>query len=139
MIAPDIVLAYLESLDPKERETGLAWVGRYNMQNFLGDALRLLHDRVSNVREKAAQTLGRLGNPTSIEPLAAALHDQSYTVRFAAGWALVDFGTDVIPYVKDVLQSESKHARVAAFQVLSRLDSDEARAVIRRYWDDNRT
>jgi HEAT repeat protein len=139
MLSPDVILTYLESNDPQDRITGLSLVGRHNQQDFVGDVLRLLTDRISAVREQAAKTLGMLQCAVSIEPLCEALSDPSYTVRFTAVWSLVSFGAAVIPHVQVVLQSEDKNARVAAFQVLSRLDDDEARAVIRRYWDNNRT
>lgn len=134
MMPPDILLGYLESRAPKDRETGLIWIARYHYLDFLGDVLRLLQDPVADVREQAAQTLSILHHPASIPALADALYDVSYTVRFTAGWALVSFGNESIPYVKDVLISEDKAARQAAYHVLSRIDTPESREVLRELW-----
>lgn len=134
VMSPDILLGYLESRDPKDRETGLIWVARYHYDDFLGDVLRLLQDPIADVREQAAQTLSILHRPASIAALVDALYDESYTVRFTAGWALVSFGNVVISPVRDVLLSQHKPARLAAYQVLSRLDTPESRAVLNELW-----
>lgn len=137
VMSPDILLGYLESRDPKDRETGLIWVARYHYDDFLGDALRLLQDPIADVREQAAQTLSVLHHPTCIPALVDALYDVSYTVRFTASWALVGFGNQVIDQVKTVLQSEDKPARLAAYQVLTRLDTPESRAALSAFWHDD--
>lgn len=134
MMSPDILLGYLESRDAKDRETGLIWVARHHYTDFLGDVLRLLQDPIPDVREQAAQTLSVLRRPVSIPALVEALTDPSYTVRFKAGWALVSFGNAVIPLVREVLLSDNKPARLAAYQVLMRLDTPESRAVLNELW-----
>lgn len=139
MIAPEILLGYVESPDPRVRETGLLWIQRYECHEFLGDTLRLLqHDPVAEVREQAAQTLRTLRHPVAIEALVDRLYDLSHAVRVAAGWALVSFGDAIIPAVTAVMCGEERHARIAAYQVLARLDSPAARTAIADYWQDHR-
>lgn len=48
----------------------------------------LLSDGDPSRRWKAAEGLGRLGDPRALGPLAAALQDPDWRVRMKAAWAL---------------------------------------------------
>ena len=54
--------------------------------------IRMLADDDEVNRWKAAESLGRLGNPAAVEPLIGALWDDDSRVRLKAAWALGQIG-----------------------------------------------
>lgn len=138
-LTDDDILDKLESYDPEERYVGLLWIASYKPDGFLGDVLRLLRDPEPVIRAKAAWTLDQLNQVAAMPGLISALNDTVYNVRSAAAWALVHLGEVVVEEVIEVLRFGLKDAREMAYQILLRIHSDEARAAIKRYWDQDNT
>jgi len=133
-LSPEILLDMLESHDPDLRQTGMLWIARYQLDEFLGDVIQLAQDRDAEVRACAIWVLDILKNPAAMLPLISALYDEDYSVRSNAGWALVHLGPPVVKDVTVVLRLGTSHAREMAFQVLNRLETEDAREAIKKYW-----
>src|SRR5207253_965611 len=76
-------------------------------------------------RRRAAEVLGRLGDPKAIQPLAAALRDRDVrgddALRLAVAQALCRLGaTDGIGALIDLLESGDRRTRLDALVVLRR-------------------
>lgn len=69
-----------------ERATGEDESGRD--EERLAHFLVLLSDENEGVRWKAAETLGRIGDPAAVEDLIGTLWDDDERVRLKAVWAL---------------------------------------------------
>jgi HEAT repeat protein len=59
--------------------------------------LPMLRDPAPEVRLKAAQALGEIGDPAAAESLAANLADPAWKASDGAARALVEIGQDVLP------------------------------------------
>jgi len=82
----------------------------------------MLSDPSNAVRERAARALDNINDARAMPALIQAIHDRSFGVRSAAGWALVHLGDVVRPDVEDVLEkSENAGAREMALLVLQNL------------------
>ncbi|HAV62147.1 MAG TPA: hypothetical protein DCY13_07255, partial [Verrucomicrobiales bacterium] len=62
--------------------------GLLRRQNAAEIFLRLLGDYDSDLRQAAAEALGRIGDPKAIPPLVKAMHDSSRWVGRASAGAL---------------------------------------------------
>lgn len=58
----------------------------------LAHFIRMLSDDDENNRWKAAESLGRMGDPGAVEPLIDTLWDDDSRVRLKAAWALGRIG-----------------------------------------------
>ena len=58
----------------------------------LSHFLELLSDENEGTRWKAAETLGRIGDPAAVEDLISTLWDDDERVRLKAAWALGQIG-----------------------------------------------
>jgi len=58
----------------------------------LAHFIRMLSDDDENSRWKAAESLGRIGDPGAVEPLIDTLWDEDSRVRLKAAWALGQIG-----------------------------------------------
>jgi HEAT repeat protein len=74
------------------------------------------------VREAAAWVLDQLNDSRAIPALMGALHDATWSVRSAVGWALVHLGPAAQEAVRRVLrETQNLDAREMAEMVLARL------------------
>ncbi|MDD5144247.1 HEAT repeat domain-containing protein [Methanoregula sp.] len=74
--------------------------------------IALLQDDDVSSRWKAAETLGRIGDPAATEDLIDALWDEDPRVRTKAVWALGRIGDDrAIPPLRRLYRMESEEAR----------------------------
>jgi HEAT repeat protein len=73
------------------------------------DTLReLLHDRVPDIRARAAHALGTIGDPGSVPALVAALADPEADVRWNAALALARLGrTEGAPVLSRLLEESA--------------------------------
>lgn len=133
-ISSDHILTMLESHNSDVRQTGLLWVARHQLYDFLGDVIQLTQDRDPEVRACAVWVLDIMKHPAALLPLIAALYDEDYGVRSNAGWGLVHLGPLVVKDVAVVLRLGTHQAREMAYQVLNRLETEEARDAIKKYW-----
>jgi HEAT repeat protein len=85
-------------------------------------AVSELGSRVGGLRQAAAETLGKLGDPRAVKPLIAALKDENAEVRQAAAEALGEIGDPhaVEPLIA-VLKDENAEVRQAAAEALGEI------------------
>ena len=62
------------------------------MDERLAHFIRMLSDDDENSRWKAAEMLGRIGDPAAVDPLIDTLWDDDARVRLKAAWALGQIG-----------------------------------------------
>ena len=77
-----------------------------------------LSDRSADVRSAAARALGKAGDPTSVDPLLAALTGARPVPLGIVGMALLDLGTPVLPALRTALSEGTPAARTLAADVL---------------------
>jgi HEAT repeat protein len=89
-------------------------------QPALGPLIKALRDKNSNIREKAAETLGRIGDRRAVEPLIKALGDENLNVREKAAEALGYMGDSraVEPLIIVALKDEDWWVRNKAAEAL---------------------
>jgi HEAT repeat protein len=63
-----------------------------NKNERLAHFIELLTDDNEGTRWKAAESLGRIGDPAAVEPLIDTLWDDDSRVRLKAAWALGQIG-----------------------------------------------
>ena len=79
-----------ESGDPDlMQESSESEIGQ---EERLAHFIRMLSDDVEGNRWKAAEILGRLKDPTAVDPLIETLWDDDSRVRLKAAWALGRIG-----------------------------------------------
>ncbi|HEY9638381.1 MAG TPA: HEAT repeat domain-containing protein [Coleofasciculaceae cyanobacterium] len=90
--------------------------------------LLLLKDQAPNVREKAAEALGEIGNETAVPALLKALDDDPvFTVRWATVTALGKIGSEtVVPGLKKALDDTAYFVRLAAVSALGAIGGKAA-------------
>ena len=89
--------------------------------------LARLADSEPDVREAAAQALGRLGSFESAPALMRTLRDPDRNVRWAAIAALSDLGaTDAVPALVELLKDRDAGTREAVAQALGSIGSSES-------------
>ena len=104
-----------EKLCSKSSQTDSAGY-RVNISNLM------LQDESAEVRTLAAYALDRLGADAATPALLRALSDPCFSVRSAAGWALVEVCADAPENVQSVLEAScDPYAREMAKLVLERL------------------
>ena len=89
----------------------------------LAHFIRLLSNDDEGSRWKAAETLGRIGDPRAVDDLIGALWDDDGRVRLKAAWALGRIG-DMRAY--------------APLQRLYRMENDRAQEIIQEALEDIR-
>jgi hypothetical protein len=80
--------------------------------------VRLLGDRVGEVRSVAARALGRTGDAAAVVPLLAAVTAAPGLPPGVAGMALLDLGTAALPALRDALETDLTVSRVLAADLL---------------------
>ena len=93
---------------------------RYNSQTETEfDGAGVFHE---DVRRLAAGALGELGDARAVEPLIAALKDESEVVRWSAARTLGELGNArAVEPLKELLGDEDAAVRTAAAEALKRL------------------
>jgi HEAT repeat protein len=86
-----------------------------------------LLDEDSNIRRKAARTLGKKGKKSSVEPLIDALEDEESLVRKSAAWALGKIGDSraVLPLIS-ILSDKDINVRKNAAWALGMIGDKRA-------------
>jgi HEAT repeat protein len=82
------------------------------MSSTLEGLVELLSDDNEGTRWKAAESLGRMGDPRAIEPLIDTLWDDDVRVRLKAAWALGMIGDPKALYpLQKLYRMEREDAR----------------------------
>lgn len=85
-----------------------------------------LSDPKSNVREAATETLGRIKDPMSIEPLIQRLQDEDTVITWVIGNALAEFGKSAVPALVRTLTDNKIAVRKTAAETLGRIKDAES-------------
>ena len=99
----------------------------------LADALR---DENKMVRRAAAKALGKIGiaSDAALTGLSTALLDVDSSVRRFAAEALGRLGdATMVPELAQALDDKDPKAKIAAFRALAKIDSPEARELVRAW------
>jgi HEAT repeat protein len=97
--------------------------------------LAALEDEARQVRTAAARSLGKLQEPTAVEPLLAAVAARAVP-RAVVGWSLLRIGPPAVPALRLLLTADDPVRRAGALRVLGLLgDAADAEAVAARLRD----
>jgi HEAT repeat protein len=97
-----------------------------------------LNDDKSNVREAAAETLGRIEDPVSVEPLIQRLQDEDIGIRIVIGNALTKIGKPAVPALVRMLTDKNADVRKTAAETLGRMkDAESIESLVRLLKDDD--
>lgn len=104
--------------------------------------LELLKYETPNIREKAAESLGKIGNETAIHALLETLDDEpDFTVRWATVTGLGKIGSKAGIYgLEKTLEDKAYFVRLAAIDALVSIGGEEVistllKAIKQRDWD----
>jgi len=98
---------------------GLVTIGKISVPALI----KVLGHTNALVRRRAAATLGRIGDPSAVEPLGKVLGDEDPAVRLAAVESLVAIGGDeVVPVLAKALVDADLDVRRAALDALENMD-----------------
>ena len=93
----------------------------------LAHFITLLQDDDVSSRWKAAETLGRIGDPAATGDLIDALWDEDPRVRTKAVWALGRIGDDrAIPPLRRLYRMESEEAREEISEAIAAIGRSRA-------------
>jgi hypothetical protein len=118
------IATLLSSEDAKDRTRALTEIAFRSYSDHLARVTDvMLTDPIDDVRERAAWTLDNLNDPRAYPALIKAIHDRSFDVRSAAGWALVHLGEELVRSDMERLYRESNNdgAKEMALLVLQNL------------------
>jgi HEAT repeat protein len=96
----------------------------------------LLNDPVAEVRIRAARALGLIRGSTSIRPLVSALADPSRWSAIRVAEILISVGAEAVDELLTAYETLPHHARVSALDVLGRIRSLRAAALMKRCLSD---
>jgi HEAT repeat protein len=131
-----ILKDHLDSTDNiKIRRHIIQMLGEMESPRVINDLIGLLESKDADVRQSAADALGRIGNSEAVEPLIHILEDtnQENSVRTSAVTALGRIGsTDAVEPLISVLKnkSEVRRIRFGAVTALSRINGAGATAAL---------
>jgi hypothetical protein len=95
----------------------------------------LLNDADPEVRRAAAYSLGQLRYRPAVSPLLDLLHDPELWVRDGAVLSLALFKDDAVGPLGERMKQEGPRFRILALDVLARIKTDRAKALIDEYID----
>ncbi len=110
----------------KTRTTAFYTLGHLRAREAFGPAVTALGGSQELVRLRAAQALGRMGDPRAIPKLIAALGDEMWDVRYAAEDALVALGKPSITPLRRACSKASPLAKPYIYESLAKLGDRDA-------------
>ena len=125
----------LESADPYQRQLGFLRLEALREQSSVGIIKRYIDSKDPDVRSYSIRALAAIDGENAIPILLEALRkDKHPRVRRAALLALEPFakvGTEIIPALIKALRDHSTEVRMAAVDIVSRIDEPSAKEAIR--------
>ena len=89
----------------------------------LAHFIALLSDDDESSRWKAAETLGRIGDPAAVEDLTGTLWDDDERVRVKAAWALGQIGDPrAIPSLRRLYRMENERVQEIIKEALEQIN-----------------
>ncbi len=98
--------------------------------------LPYLSDPEPALRKTAAYSLGQMNEKSALPKLIALLNDPSLEVRDASALSIAYFEDEAIDPVRLAMKEESPSFRILALDVLSKMKSDRAKALLEEYLND---
>ena len=114
----------LSSKDGEDRARALTEIAIRGYAEYFERVIELmLSDPINDVRVEAARALDNLNDSRAFSALVKAIHDPSFSVRSAAGWALVHLGEELVRSEMEKIRRESDNdgAKGMALLVLQNL------------------
>lgn len=103
---PQEIIAKAKNDDIHNRLDALVEIRVFQMKELLDLVIDImLNDESAEVRQSAAFTIDHLKDERALSALIKAIHDDTFGVRSAAGWALAHLGKQVIPYMREIIES----------------------------------
>lgn len=112
--------AHLRSRRAWNRARAAKSLGDMGARSATPALIEALDDGDADVRTTAARTLGKLGSPDAVEPLVRALASGTLP-RAVAGLALHEIGSDAVPALLGLLDSDDESVRSVAVELIGRL------------------
>ena len=97
-----------------------------------------LRDENEDVRERAAEALGQIGDARAVEPLIAALRDKNEDVRRRAVEGLVRSGARSVEPLIAALRDENEDVRRSVEHALAGIGADSVEPLIAALRDENK-
>jgi len=113
-------LEALGSRRPWRRATAAFVLGDMGSRQGIASLRAALDDPDLAVRSAAARSLGRLGEPTAVEPLVQALAERRIP-RSVAGQALLAIGEPALPVLRNLVRAPEPEARGLAVELVGLL------------------
>ena len=129
----------LADVDYKVRKEGIAQLMLHYHQQALSPLLPLLQDERPDVRAKAVEALGKLGDTLALGPMLGLLSDRSSRVRAKVAGALGNFGDQsVVPTLTALLSDRDSAIRQSAARSLGRLRAPASLPALLKYLQEAR-
>jgi HEAT repeat protein len=110
------------------------WTGDFRQSPSVAERLRpYLSDREPALRKTAAYSLGQMNAKSAIPNLIALLNDPDLHVRDASVLSLAHFEDDALDPLRLAMKGENPSFRILALDVLSKVNSERAKALIEEY------
>jgi HEAT repeat protein len=125
---PSLVYPLLKGRQVEPRTYAIEVLARLKDRRSTPTLLRILRDRDSYVREKAAFALGEIADSTALEELIVALNDNISFVRHNAVEAIGKIGDPtILPRLNEILKDQSDYVREKAILVARDLARNDYR------------
>ena len=113
------------------------WIGDFRQSPSVAKRLMAyLGDLKPALRKTAANSLGQMDEKSALPRLVALLNDPYLEVRDATVLSIAFFQDEAIDSVHLAMKEESPSFKVLALDVLSKMKSDRARALLEEYRND---
>jgi len=122
--ALDAVRAHLDSDDPELQTCARLKMAEHEKDT--GYLIELLKTGDAQMKEAAAAALGRVGDPSAVSALEAALHSGYGNITRAALEALTTIGDPAVPALLHYLQEENPYRRKSAALALGKIGNARA-------------
>ena len=107
-------------------------LGTMRSRQAVDPLVNAMNDSMSEVRIRAARALGIIRGSTSIRPLVQALGDPSRWSAIRVAEILIGVGEEAVNELLQAYDSLPQHARISVLDVLGRIRSPRAAALLKR-------
>jgi hypothetical protein len=113
------------------------WIEDFRQSPSVANRLMpYLNDPNPALRKRAAYSLGQMNEKSAIPKLIALLNDPYLGVRDASVLSLAHFEDDALHPLRLAMEGENPSFRILALDVLSKVNSERAKALIEEYLND---
>lgn len=113
------------------------WTGDFRQSPSAAKRLMpYLSDPKPALRKTAAYALGQMNEKSALPKLIALLNDLNLEVRDATVLSIAYFQDEAIDPVRLAMKEESTSFKILALDVLSKMESERAKALLEEYLDD---